>query len=110
VQGTTGHPHSHGRLDDGTHAPAEGETATVLARAHGFTVEQILSGRPAAPQAYVQDHDEWVVVLAGGATLEVDGVEHELTVGDWWLLPAGTAHTLVRTEPGTSWLAVRSAR
>ncbi len=80
----------------------------MLADGEGFRVEQILSGRLAAPQDYVQDHDEWVVVLAGGAVLEVDGVAHELGVGDWWLLPAGTPHRLVRTEPGTSWLAVRS--
>ena len=48
------------------------------------------------------------VVLAGAAVLEVDGVAHEVGAGDWWLLPAGTAHTIVRTDPGTSWLAVRS--
>jgi cupin 2 domain-containing protein len=99
---------SHGRLAGKGNAPSEGEETVVLARADGFTVEHILSGRLPVPQAYVQDHDEWVVVLAGGATLEVDGVEHELTGGDWWSLPAGIAHTLVRTEPGTSWLAVRS--
>ncbi len=81
-----------------------------LARATGFTVEQILSGRLAERQEYVQDHDEWVVVLSGAAVLELDGVAHALGAGDWWLLPAGTSHTLVRTDPGTSWLAVRSTR
>jgi uncharacterized cupin superfamily protein len=100
----------HGRLGGSGDAPSEGETTTVLARCRGFAVEQILSGRLPAPQAYVQDRDEWVVVLAGRATLVVDGIEHELTAGDWWSLAAGTPHTLVRTEPGTSWLAVRSAR
>jgi len=80
----------------------------VLADGAGFTVEQILSGRLSAPQDYEQDHDEWVVVLEGSATLEVDGVAHDLGAGDWWLLPAHTPHRLVRTEPGTNWLAVRS--
>jgi cupin 2 domain-containing protein len=79
-----------------------------VARAAGFSVEQILSGALSEPQGYEQDHDEWVVVLAGGALLEVDGVAHELGAGDWWLLPAGTPHRVVHTEPGTSWLAVRS--
>jgi cupin 2 domain-containing protein len=83
---------------------------TELARTAEFAIEQILSGELGAPQAYDQDHDEWVVVLAGGAVLEVDGVAHELGAGDWWLLPAGTPHMLVRTEPDTSWLAVRSTR
>ncbi len=98
----------NGRLQAGAAAPDEGERTELLARGTGFVVEQILSGRLAAPQDYEQDHDEWVVILDGGAVLEVDGVAHELGVGDWWLLPAGTPHRLVRTEPGTSWLAVRS--
>jgi uncharacterized cupin superfamily protein len=91
-----------------TAAPEHGEETIALVRSRGFTVEQILSGRLDTPQDYEQDHDEWVVVLAGGAVLEVDGVAHELGVGDWWLLPAGTPHRLMRTEAGTSWLAVRS--
>jgi cupin 2 domain-containing protein len=100
---------AHGRLAAGDAARSEGESTIVLARSAGFTVEQILSGELAGAQDYVQDHDEWVVVLAGGAVLEVDGIAHELSAGDWWMLPAGTPHRLVRTEPGTSWLAVRSA-
>jgi cupin 2 domain-containing protein len=99
---------THGRLADGTAAPTEGEETRVVARAGGFTVEQILSGRLVAPQDYEQDHDEWVVVLAGAAVLEIDGVAHALAPGDWWLLPADTPHRLVYTEVGTSWLAVRS--
>ena len=98
-----------GRLAPTTAAPAHGEDTIELARASGFSVEQILSGALVAPEGDVQDHDEWVVVLVGGAVLEVDGVAHELGVGDWWLLPAGTPHRVVRTDPGTSWLAVRSA-
>ena len=97
-----------GRLAPAAASPARGEETIALARATGFTVEQILSGELSEPQEYVQDHDEWVVVLAGGAVLEVDGTAHELGAGDWWLLPAGTRHRLVHTAPGTSWLAVRS--
>jgi cupin 2 domain-containing protein len=98
-----------GRLAPGTAAPEHGEDTIELAGAAGFTVAQILSGALPAPQDYDQDHDEWIVVLAGGAVLEVDGLAHELGVGDWWLLRARTPHRLVRTEPGTSWLAVRSS-
>ena len=99
---------TNGRLARGAGAPSDGEQTVALARGTGFTVEQILSGRLAAPQLYEQEHDEWVVVLEGGAVLEVDGAAHDLVAGDWWLLPAGTPHRLVHTEPGTSWLAVRS--
>jgi cupin 2 domain-containing protein len=100
--------HIHGHVASPVTAPSEGETTIALARSASFAVEQILSGTLASPQAYEQDHDEWVVVLAGGAVLEVDGVAHDLVVGDWWLLPAGTPHTVVHTDPGTSWLVVRS--
>jgi cupin 2 domain-containing protein len=69
-------------------------------------LEQILSGRIAAPQPYVQSQDEWVAVLAGGAVLDVDGEEVVVETGDWLFLPSGVPHTVVTTEPGTSWLAV----
>ena len=98
----------NGRLAPVGDAPAEGERVTPLASGRGFAVEQILSGELAAPHDYQQDHDEWVVVLDGGAVLEVGGVAHDLAAGDWWFLPAGTPHRLERTAPGTSWLAVRS--
>jgi quercetin dioxygenase-like cupin family protein len=100
---------ARGRLAAGDAAPADGETTVELARGAGFAVKQILSGLLDAPQPYEQDHDEWVVVLEGAAVLEVDGVAHDLSAGDWWLLPAGTPHRLVFTEPGTNWLAVRSS-
>jgi cupin 2 domain-containing protein len=100
---------AHGRLATPGAAPAEGEHTVAVAMADGFRVEQILSGRLAEPHDYAQDHDEWVVVLAGGAVLVAGGIEHHLAVGDWFLLPAGAPHRLVRTEPGTSWLAIRSA-
>jgi cupin 2 domain-containing protein len=99
---------THGRLVAHDIAPARGEATVHLATGDGFTVEQILSGPMTEPQDYDQDHDEWVVVLAGRASLEVGGVAYELGAGDWWLLPAHTQHRLLRAEPGTSWLAVRS--
>ena len=101
---------SNGRLAPPAIAPTRGETTAVLAVTAGFTVEQVLSGELDASVAYLQDHDEWFVVLAGGGVLDVDGVEHALGAGDWWCLPAGTPHRLVSTSPGTSWLAVRSAQ
>ncbi len=100
----------NGRLAPPALAPTSGETTVPLATAAGFAVEQILSGELAAPVAYLQDHDEWFVVLAGDAVLEIDGVEHALGEGDWWYLPAGTPHRLVSSGPGTSWLAVRSTQ
>jgi cupin 2 domain-containing protein len=98
---------TRGALEDASAAPGSGERAVELAAAGGFAVEQILSGRLTGPADYLQDHDEWAVVLAGRARLLVEGVEVALAAGEWLLLPAGCRHTLLETEPGTSWLAVR---
>jgi cupin 2 domain-containing protein len=87
-------------------APAVGERAETLAVLPSMTVEQILSGRLEEPVSFLQEHDEWVVLLHGGARLDVAGSEVELGPGDWLLLPAGCPHTLLETQPGTSWLAL----
>ena len=100
--------HRGGRLSDGTAAPTHGERTIALADGHGFIVEQILSGQLSAPVDYLQEHDEWCVVLDGEALLEVDGTPHALARGDWLLLPAKVPHRLVRTEGGTNWLVVRA--
>jgi cupin 2 domain-containing protein len=97
-----------GRLEDATAAPATGERFAELARLPGVRIEQILSGALAEPVSFEQQHDEWVVVVEGGATMLVDGAELELRPGDWLLLPAGCPHTVVETRPGTSWIAVHA--
>jgi len=70
-------------------------------------IEQILSAASQVPHDYLQDDDEWVVVLAGGAVLDVDGERRTLATGDWAFLPAGVPHAVIETEAGTNWLAVR---
>ena len=101
--------HTRGRLCDPVEAPPRGETVHLLVELGSGRVEQILSGRLDGPVDYVQDADEWVMVVHGRATLEVEGDRTEMGPGDWVLLPAGTAHRLVATDPGTSWLAVTTA-
>jgi cupin 2 domain-containing protein len=100
---------AHGRLLDVTDAPASGERFVTVAATGSTTVEQILSSDTPDPKVYDQDHDEWVVVLAGSAVLEIDGRQLELAARDWVLLPAGIPHRVVATAAGTSWLAVHVA-
>ena len=95
-----------GRLHHAGDGPATGEVSDVVTRVGGVVVEEIRSGELAAPVDYLAVVDEWVVLLAGAAALVVDGEPVELAAGDWLLLPAGTPHTLARTEPGTHWLTV----
>ena len=97
-----------GRLRPSSDAPAVGERSEQIAQLGGVVVEQILSGAIAAPVDYGQDHDEWVVLLSGGATLDVGGERLDLAAGDWVLLPARVQHRLVETVPGSTWLALHA--
>jgi cupin 2 domain-containing protein len=99
-------PLRRGRLSTATDAPARGERAREIARAGNVVVEEILSGRLDGPVSYVQEQEEWVVLLEGGAVLEVGDERLRLGEGDWLLLPAHLPHRLVETTPGTRWLAV----
>jgi len=95
-----------GRLRPPSDAPDEGERFDHLVAEDGrAVVEQILSGRVEDPADYLQDHDEWVTLLSGRATLEVGDEPVELAAGEWVVLPAHVPHRLVTVDPGTSWLA-----
>jgi len=90
----------------GTAAPATGERVQAVLDHRNVAIRQILSGRIDLPREFLQDDDEWVVVVAGGAVIDVDGERLPLGPGDWAFLPAGVPHTVLETDAGTSWLAV----
>jgi quercetin dioxygenase-like cupin family protein len=100
-------PGSSGRLGADP-APESGEHFAVIATMGGLTIEEITSSADPDTARQVQDHDEWVVLLTGRAELQIDGSTRELHAGDWLLLPAGTPHRVLRTEPGSRWLAVHA--
>jgi cupin 2 domain-containing protein len=87
------------------------EVFTELLSRPGARIERIVSNGQATPldAPFNQDHDEWVLLLSGSATLWVDGHGgHDLHPGDHILIPARRTHWVTRTakdEP-TVWLAV----
>jgi cupin 2 domain-containing protein len=95
-----------GRLRAADSAPITGEHEYRLVELGHVVIDQILSGRLDSPIDYEPDVDEWVVVLAGAATVELKGEAIRLEAGDWILLPAHAPHRLVETDPGTNWLTV----
>jgi cupin 2 domain-containing protein len=95
-----------GRLQPASAAPEHGESERTLVELPGFSVRQVLSGQLERPVAYLQEEDEWALVISGRAALVVGVEAVELEPGDWVWLPAGVAHTLERAEPGTSWVTV----
>ena len=95
-----------GNLNANAAPPAEGERFETLLAHRNLVVERIVSSSRIAPQRYVQEQDEWVLLLRGEATLDVDGERASLVSGDYLFLPARTPHTVLNVTDGALWLAV----
>lgn len=86
--------------------PATGERFDTLLSHRQLAIERIVSSAELTSHTYVQPQDEWVALLQGEATLQVNGQAVALVAGDHLFLPAGTPHSVERTSPGALWLAV----
>lgn len=95
-----------GNLFDDATPPAGGERADALLRLRGLVIERIVSADGTATEAFLQAQDEWVVLLRGSATLDVEGRPRDLVAGDHVFLPAGTPHRVLSTAGDALWLAV----
>jgi cupin 2 domain-containing protein len=87
---------------------------TVLER-NGWRLERIVSYGHTTPAGdwYDQGWDEWVLVVRGGARLQLaDDPGHEVTLqpGQWMFLPKGCRHRVSWTVPSepTVWLALHT--
>lgn len=90
---------------------ANAEQFTALLQRPGVRIERIVSAGQVTPKdaPYDQPHDEWVMLLAGGARLWLEGEgERNLTPGDALLIAAHVRHRVTWTsvEPPAVWLAV----
>lgn len=97
-------------LDDLPPASADEQVVWLLDR-QGVRIERIVSTGQVTPAdaPYDQDHDEWVLLLAGAARLWIEGDgEHDLRPGDQKLIEAHRRHRVTWTLPGepTIWLAI----
>ncbi len=94
----------------------DGEQCENLVASGAVRIERIVSAGQATPDGefYDQEWDEWVAVLQGSATLEIDGEAGELQMvgGDWVFLPAGCRHRVTATSanPACLWLAVHAPK
>lgn len=92
--------------------PPAAESFDTLIQRAGWKVERITSwGHTTAPgEWFDQLTDEWVILLAGAARLQIEGevAARELAPGDWVFLPARVRHRVEWTDPArpTVWLAV----
>jgi cupin 2 domain-containing protein len=89
-------------------APDTGEHFETLAASGCVRVERIVSSPHPEPVLYDQDGDEWVLLLQGEATLDLDGEPVTLQAGDHLLIPAHLPHRVLATSdvPRCVWVAV----
>ena len=88
--------------------PSSGEDFSTLFEGKNIKIIRIVSSDNIEPQEYIQDEDEYVILLEGKATLEIDDKIKELVRGDALLIPAKTPHKVLKTSKGALWLAVHT--
>ena len=86
--------------------PNDGEIFEVLHKQKDMEIVHILSSSNLAANLYDQDKDEFVIVLEGGALLEIEGKEIELKKGEYIFIKARVKHKILRCDSGTHWLAI----
>jgi cupin 2 domain-containing protein len=75
----------------------------------GVRIERIVSSGQSTPPGEWMDQawDEWVLLVAGGAGLTLEGAEPlTLGPGDHLLIPAHARHRVDWTDTPTVWLAL----
>jgi len=86
--------------------PKSDETFTTLLEHKNIKINRIVSSSDIKPIEYIQEEDEWLVLLEGKATLLVDTEEKILTKGETLFIPAKVPHQVLKTNAGTVWLTV----
>ncbi|WP_233272669.1 cupin domain-containing protein [Paraburkholderia acidisoli] len=107
---------ANGNLYAGLVHDAPEERFDPLVEREGVLIERIVSTGQASPPGFWYDdaREEWVVLLAGAATLEfadtadTAGQSRRLVPGDYVHIPAHCRHRVSWTDPAvpTVWLAV----
>ena len=86
--------------------PSSGETFDTLLSTDRAIIQRIVSSDILTQTTYIQDEDEWVILIEGSATLEIDTKIVTLCKGEHIHIPAKTPHKVLSTTKGTIWLAV----
>jgi len=86
--------------------PKTNETFTTLLEHKNIKINRIVSSSEVVPVEYVQEEDEWIVLLEGEATLLIKNEEKLLTRGETLFIPAKVPHTVLKISSGTIWITV----
>jgi len=86
--------------------PKTSETFTSLLEHKNIKINRIVSSEDMEPKEYIQEEDEWLVLLEGEATLLLESEKKILKKGDTLFIPAKIPHKVLETKDGTVWLTV----
>ena len=86
--------------------PRIGETFTTLLQHKNIKINRIVSSDDLDETEYIQEDDEWLVVLEGKATLLLKDEKKTLIKGESLFIPSKTPHRVLSTQSGTVWLTV----
>jgi len=86
--------------------PVTGETFTTLLEHKNIKINRIVSSKNFKSIAYIQEEDEWLILLEGKATLLLESEKKILKKGDTLFIPAKIPHKILETKDGTIWLTV----
>ena len=89
-----------------TITPKIGETFTTLHEHKNIKINHIVSSDNFEPKVYIQEEDEWLILLEGKAVLLIEDEEKILQKGDTLFIPAKVPHKVLETKKGTVWLTV----
>ena len=89
-----------------TPTPQKGEHFTTLLEHKNVKINHIVSSDTLEPITYIQEEDEWLVLLEGEATLRIANKEKTLKKGETLFIPAKVPHSVLKTQKGTVWLTV----
>ena len=86
--------------------PDSGESFSTLFEDKNIRVVRIVSSEDIDSKLYNQKEDEWIVLLNGEASLDIDGDIQKLKKGDTLFIPTHTPHRVLKTKKGTLWLSI----
>ncbi len=86
--------------------PKNGEDFTTLFENKKIKITRIISSDILENKQYIQDEDEFVIVLEGSAKLKIGDNVKNLQKGEFLYIPAKMPHEVLDTKNGTLWLAI----
>lgn len=86
--------------------PENDEIFDIIQKTENTVIERIVSSDTLQEKEYIQDHDEWVLLLKGRSEILLNEEKIILAEGDYLFIEKGVPHRVMSADKGTVWLAI----